>query len=135
MTYETEKDLIAKQKRLTELETLISDQTRLLETAKTLGDDDASIDRRRKERALLMQEKLWIERGHSLADWSVFLADMQARETATANAAKAKAKAEADMQAKVDADAAARDAAARAEWEAEQDPWLQHKRSISARTF
>ena len=135
MTYETEKELKAKQKRLTELETLITDATRMMETAKILGDTDAEQAQRRADRALLMQEKLWIERGHTLADWSVFLTEMKAKETAAANAAKAKAKAEADAQAKAQADAEARDAAARKAWEADNDPWMQHKRATSARTF
>lgn len=134
MTYETEKELKAKQKRLTELDTLIADATRMMDIAKGV-DDDARMAQRRADRALLMQEKLWIERGHTLADWSVFLTEMKAKETAAASAAKAKAKAEADLQAKAQSDAEARDAAARAKWEADNDPWTQHKRATSARTF
>ena len=134
--YETAEETAAKQKRMAELEILIPEATRMMETAKALGvDTPEEMAKRRKERALLMQEKLWYERGHAYDDWNTFLAEQEAREAKAAADARKKAKTDADAQAKADADAAARDAEARAKWEAEQDPWLQHKRSQATRTF
>lgn len=136
MTIESEKDLKAKAARIAELERLIPEASRLMETAKALGvDTPDEYAARRRARARLMQERLWYERGHAYADWSTFLAEQEAREAKAHADARKRAKADADEQAKAQADAAARDAKARAEWEAEQDPWLQHKRAISTRTF
>lgn len=133
---ESERDLKAKAARIFELERLITEANRTMETAKALGvDTPDELAARRRARALLMQERLWYERGHAYADWSTFLAEQTAAEQKAQADARKRAKADADAKARVDADAAARDAKARAAWEAEQDPWLQHKRAISTRTF
>jgi len=134
MAYESERDLKAKAKRQAELEELIADANRMIELM-AANDSDAMKRTRRDARARLMQEREWYKRGHAFAEWPAFKAEMEERERQERAKAAELAKTEAQRQAEVEKRLAEKEAAERAEWEKENDPFLQWKRSQAARTF
>lgn len=133
-TWESEKELAAKAKRVNELEGLIAEASRLMELAKGV-DSPERMNARRKERALLMQERLWYQNGHAFKDWPAFQSQMAERERAAADSSAAKSKLEAERQAEADKKVAEHEAALRKEFEESQDAFLQWKRSKASRTF
>lgn len=131
---ETDKELKAKAARIAELDALIADAGHLMELAKGI-DTDIEMAKRRKERALLMQERLWYERGHPFKDWPAFQAEMAEKAKASAEESAAKSKLEVIRQAEADKLTQEREAVLRKEFEESQDAFLQWRRAKASRTF
>ena len=130
--YETEREAKAKAKRMIELDDLIRDaETRL----SLYSDDPARVAAERKARRWLMLEKEFYKRGHAFNTWPSMLADMKERERQSEAEAAELAKSEAASAAEAEARRSARDAAERAQWEKDNDPFILAKRAKAARTF
>lgn len=132
--FDTQKDLEAKEKRMTELDRLIKEADETIARMETF-DGPITKESRRQARRWLMQEREWYKRGHAFAEWPKFKAEMIERERKSAAEAAAQAKTEAERQAETEKRLAEKEAAERAEWEKENDPFLVWKRSKAAKTW
>lgn len=83
----------------------------------------------------LMLEQAYYQRGYAFASWPEFCATLKANEAQMATAERERQKTAEQRAAEAQEAAAAKDAAERAEWERENDPFILARRARASRTF
>lgn len=131
---ESESERKEKEKRVTELETLIVESKSTMDQMKAV-DGPAMQKKRAEDHRLLLMEKQYYANGHDFRTWPdmrkrlVEIAEQGSKETAERERLAAEKKVESEKR------AAEQDAKLREEFELERDEFLAWKRAKAARTF